>query len=88
MHLFFFQLIGFLVQFISNPVVDGFTTAAAITIGCGQLKSLFGVPGKSNEFLEALIKFFENIKDIRLWDSVLGVVSIILLLLLRVSVFT
>jgi solute carrier family 26 (sodium-independent sulfate anion transporter), member 11 len=30
--------LGFLVQFISIPVTAGFTTAAAVTIACGQVK--------------------------------------------------
>ena len=29
---------GFVVDFISHPVINSFTTAAAITIGCSQIK--------------------------------------------------
>lgn len=74
--------LGFLIQFISLPVTAGFTSAAAITIASGQLKSLFGIPGKSNEFIESWINVFKNIHEIRLWDSVLGVSTIVVLLLL------
>lgn len=38
--------LGFLVQFISAPVTNGFTTAAAITIASGQVNSLLGIPSK------------------------------------------
>lgn len=37
---------GFLVQFISAPVTNGFTTAAAITIASGQINALLGIPSK------------------------------------------
>lgn len=75
--------LGFLVQFISSPVISGFTTAAAITIASGQVKSLFGLPGKGTEFLKAWENFFKNIKHIQLWDTLLGAFCIIILLLLK-----
>lgn len=77
---------GFLVQFISIPVTAGFTSAAAMTIASGQLKSLVGIrTGASNGFIESWINFAEHIRDVQLWDSVLGVSTIVLLLLLKVS---
>ncbi len=36
--------LGFLVNFISNPVLVGFTNAAAIIIGLSQLSKIIGVP--------------------------------------------
>ena len=35
--------LGFLVNFLSQPVVSGFTSAAALIIGLGQLKHLLAV---------------------------------------------
>ena len=35
--------LGFLVNFLSHPVISGFTSAAAITIGLSQVKDLLGV---------------------------------------------
>ncbi|KAL1392779.1 hypothetical protein pipiens_012240 [Culex pipiens pipiens] len=72
--------LGFLVQFISMPVTAGFTSAAAITIASGQVKSLLGLPGQSNEFLESWENVFHNIHLTRLWDTVLGVATIVILL--------
>lgn len=78
---------GFLVQFISIPVTAGFTSAAAITIASGQLKALLGIKaGSSNEFIESWINLVEHIGQVQLWDTVLGVGTIVLLLLLKVSV--
>ncbi|XP_062529441.1 sodium-independent sulfate anion transporter isoform X3 [Bombyx mori] len=76
--------LGFILDFISKPVIAGFTTAAALQIGASQLRSLFGVSGSSgNTFVKAIINFFRNITTIQLNDSLLGVVTIISLMLLK-----
>ncbi|XP_035433170.2 sodium-independent sulfate anion transporter-like isoform X2 [Spodoptera frugiperda] len=76
--------LGFLLDFISKPVISGFTTAAALQISASQLKSLFRISGSSgNTFFDAIINFFENIKTVQLWDTVLGISTIIALLLLK-----
>uniref|UniRef100_A0A1B0DCH0 SLC26A/SulP transporter domain-containing protein n=1 Tax=Phlebotomus papatasi TaxID=29031 RepID=A0A1B0DCH0_PHLPP len=72
-----------IVQFISVPVTAGFTSAAAITIASTQLKALFGLPGHANDFIEAWSNFFQHISDIQLWDTVLGVITVICLLVLK-----
>lgn len=81
---------GFVVQFISMPVITGFITAAAITIISSQLKSLMGISssGKSSGFVDTWINLYENIGETRLWDSVLGFSSLTLLILLTVSLVT
>lgn len=44
--------LGVVVNFLSHPVVVGFTNAAAIIIGLSQLNKLFGVPmGRSEHFI-------------------------------------
>lgn len=78
--------LGFLVQFISQPVTIGFTSAAAITIGSSQIKSLLGLPGTSNDFVDAWQNTFRHIGETKLWDTVLGVSTIIFLLVLMVGV--
>ncbi|KAI5652151.1 sulfate permease family domain-containing protein [Phthorimaea operculella] len=76
--------LGFLLDFISKPVISGFTTAAALQIAAAQLKSLFRISGKSgNTCISALTNFFENIKTVHLWDTVLGVSSIVVLYLMK-----
>ena len=47
--------LGFLVNFISHPVLIGFTSAAAIVIGFSQLKHLFGVSIETGEYPFQLI---------------------------------
>lgn len=53
--------LGFLVNFLSRPVISGFTSAAAIIIGLSQLKHLLGISlAQSNQvqylLAEALMK--------------------------------
>ncbi|XP_066250639.1 sodium-independent sulfate anion transporter-like [Euwallacea similis] len=75
--------LGFLVEFFSFPVISGFTTAAALNIACSQLKSLLGIPGPANQFLETWESFFANIRKVKLWDSLLGVITIIFVFAFR-----
>ncbi|XP_026729131.1 sodium-independent sulfate anion transporter-like isoform X2 [Trichoplusia ni] len=76
--------LGFLLDFISSPVISGFTTAAAMQISASQLKSLFSISGSSGDtFIHAMINFFKNIKTVQLWDTVLGISTIVALLLLK-----
>lgn len=76
--------LGFLVEFISQPVITGFTTAAALQIASAQLKSLFGLAGSAgNNFAESVVSAVQNIKTATLWDPILGFATIIMLLLLQ-----
>lgn len=76
--------LGFLVQFISQPVTIGFTSAAAITIASSQIKALLGLPGTSNDFVDAWENVFYYIGETKLWDTLLGLSTIIFLLILQV----
>lgn len=51
-----FLNLGVLVRFISVPVTTAFTTAAAITIGSGQINNLFGIKSKFKYKIKVLIK--------------------------------
>lgn len=76
--------LGFLVEFISMPVISGFTTSAAMQIAAAQLKSLFGLSGSSgNYFAESIYNFIRNIQTAKLWDPVLGFSTILILIILK-----
>lgn len=79
--------LGFLVRFISMPVITGFTTAACLTIGSAQLRSLFGISskGKGSDFIDAWENVIHNIGQTRLWDTLLGFSSIAFLVIFRVG---
>jgi len=75
--------LGFFMWFLSIPVISGFTSAAAITIGFGQLKHVLGVKTNSSSFIPEVIEAFEHLPQANLWDVTLGLCCFTLLLLLR-----
>lgn len=81
--------LGVVIDFISGPVISGFTSAAAITIASGQVASIFGLSLKQKSGVTGIvgtwIDIINNFHTYRVNDTVLGIVSIVVLLLLRVS---
>lgn len=78
-----FQL-GFIVNFISMPVIRGFTTAAAFQIAASQLKAFFGLSGTTGTyFAESIQNFFTNVKTAKLWDPILAATTVVMLYLLK-----
>lgn len=79
----FFKL-GFLVNFLSRPVISGFTSAAALIIGLNQLKHLLGVQiERDNRIHTLVLDAFQNIKEINWLTFSIGVVSILILVFLK-----
>ncbi|KAJ2945897.1 hypothetical protein O0L34_g4805 [Tuta absoluta] len=72
--------LGFLVEFVSLPVVSGFTSAAAVTIASSQLKGLLGLRFSSESFLSTWEGVFKHIGDTRIQDTLLSLVCCIVLL--------
>jgi SulP family sulfate permease len=79
-----FLRMGFLVNFMSKPVISGFTSAAALTIIFSQLKHLLGanIPN-SNQFHQMIINAFNNLSDTNPFDLAIGVVGILIIVLLK-----
>lgn len=77
--------LGFLIDFISVPVICGFTNAAAIIIGASQITSLLGIGGRSDTFIDCIDKLIHNIHKTVLADSILGLSSVLLLVGLKVK---
>lgn len=63
----------------------GFTSATSVIIAVSQLKGLLGLKFESSTFLDCLLKVYQNIGNYRANDTILGVTSIIILLMLRVN---
>jgi SulP family sulfate permease len=77
---------GFLVNFLSHPVLSGFTSAAALVIGFSQLKHLLGVDiERSNYIHEILWSAAQQWDAIHMPTVALGVAGIIILILLKRS---
>ncbi|XP_017787416.1 PREDICTED: sodium-independent sulfate anion transporter-like [Habropoda laboriosa] len=75
--------LGFLLDFISLPVITGFTAAAAINIAASQFKPLLGIPGRSEDLVDSLISVFSNLKKIRYQDTLLGTATILALVICK-----
>lgn len=72
--------LGFLSNFLSRPVVSGFTSAAALVIGVSQLKHFFGMDIPSNNTLGTLKGIFTNISQTNWFDFGIGISAIVLIL--------
>ncbi|KAG5667352.1 hypothetical protein PVAND_015335 [Polypedilum vanderplanki] len=76
--------LGFLMQFLSMPTVCAFMNAATVIIASGQLRRLFGIrSGKTNEFIDSWVNLVKYIDETRLNDTLLGVISLILLVVVK-----
>lgn len=78
-------VLGFLVDFVSTPVVAGFTSAGAITIASAQFKNLLGLKFSAETFIDVMKNVIKHIDETKKWDAILGAVCCILLLALRVG---
>lgn len=75
---------GFLVNFISHPVISGFTSAAALIISFSQLPNLLGIEiPRSSYIYEVLIESIRHISEISVTTLVMGMVAMGLLILLK-----
>ena len=72
--------LGFLVNFLSHPVISGFTSAAALIIGFSQLKHLLGIDlASSHHVHEIILQAFENAAQINWVTLTTGIGGILLL---------
>lgn len=81
-------LAGFLMDFISGPVISGFCSAAAVSVIVSQIKTILGLKFRGSSFIKAFPGIFQNYQSIRLWDAVLGISFIIFLIVMKVCIFT
>ena len=71
---------GFLVNFLSKPVINGFTSAAAIIIGLSQLNHMLGVEISQGNVLQALMQSIWEVRtEIHLLTLMITLGSIFLI---------
>lgn len=75
--------LGFMVNFLSHPVIAGFTSAAALIIGFSQLKHLLGINIPRGKVHEIIINVIQNIANINYPTLILGGISILILLSIK-----
>lgn len=76
--------LGFLVNFMSRPVISGFTSAAALIIGFSQLNNLLGIHLERNNKLQLILwDLFQHLNETHFLTLIIGVISIILIVLFK-----
>jgi SulP family sulfate permease len=69
--------LGVIVNFLSHPVIVGFTNAAAIIIALSQVSKLFGVPmGRSEHFINDIVGVLRQIGDTHMLTLAMGALAI------------
>ena len=76
--------LGVVVNFLSHPVIVGFTNAAAIIIGLSQVNKLIGVPiGRSEHFVQDIWGVIRQVGDTHLPTLAMGVTAIAIIWAMR-----
>ena len=76
--------LGFVVNFLSKPVISGFTSAVALTIGINQFRNLFGVDFiQSDQIQYVLEDIWFTITDFNSHTTIIGLISVAVIISLR-----
>lgn len=76
--------LGAIVNFLSHPVIVGFTNAAAIIIALSQLNKILGVPiARTEHFLADIWGVLQQVRDIHVPTLLMGLAAFVLMLILR-----
>ncbi|MEO5766560.1 MAG: SulP family inorganic anion transporter [Casimicrobiaceae bacterium] len=69
---------GSLVNFVSNTVVIGFTSGAAVLIAASQLKNFFGLPPtRSASFADTITQFIQQVGDANPYVTSVAVATVV-----------
>ena len=74
--------LGFITQFLSKPVMDGFVMGIALFVAVGQLNKLFGVPKPEGNVVEKLLGIIADLPQANWAAFVVGAAAMALLFLL------
>ena len=76
--------LGFVVNFLSKPVITGFTSAIALIIGLNQFGNLFGVDFTQSDQIQHLIKnIWGQLANYSPHTTLIGCFSIVLIIIFR-----
>ncbi|MBF0346135.1 MAG: sulfate permease [Magnetococcales bacterium] len=79
-----FLRLGVVVNFLSHPVIIGFTNAAALIIGLSQLSKIFGVKmGRSEHFLVDVFGVVKQIGQTHFPSLIFAVIAFALMMFLK-----
>ncbi len=75
---------GYLVNFLANPVINGFTSAAAIIIALSQLKHMLGIEIEASQQVYSLLRQLAGqIANVHGATLAMGSICLVMLLFLR-----
>ena len=76
--------LGFLVNFLSRPVISGFTSAAALIIGLNQLPHMLGVSSVGSNQLHVLLSgFVEVLSETHVPTLAVGLTTLLMLIAMK-----
>lgn len=75
--------LGFIANFLSQPILVGYLNGIALIVMVGQLPKLFGYASEASGFFPKTLEFFENLRATHLPTLMLGGALLLCLLLLR-----
>ncbi|XP_007943268.1 pendrin [Orycteropus afer afer] len=79
--------IGFIVRYLADPLIGGFTTAAAFQVLVSQLKIILNVPTKNYNgilsIIYTLVEIFQNVGGTNIADFIAGLLTIIICMVVK-----
>ena len=76
--------LGFIVNFLSKPVITGFTSAVALIIGFNQFRNLFGVDFVQSDQLQYVVEdVWLQISTLNYHTTIIGLISVVVILIFR-----
>lgn len=76
--------LGFIVNFLSKPVITGFTSSVAITIGLNQFRNLLGVNFIQSDQIHILLKdILVKVQEFNFNTTAIGIASVLIIIFFR-----
>lgn len=76
--------LGFIVNFLSRPVITGFTSAVALIIGLNQFRNLFGVEFIQSDQIHILLEdVYDRLKYFKINTTIIGLVACVIIIVFR-----
>ena len=76
--------LGFVVNFLSKPVITGFSSAVALIIGFNQFRNLFGVDFVQSDQLQVIIEdIWHQISNYNYHTTIIGLLSALIIIIFR-----
>jgi SulP family sulfate permease len=76
--------LGFIVNFLSKPVITGFTSAVALIIGFNQFRNLLGVDFVQSDQIHIIVKdIWIEITGFNFYTTLIGLISVTIIIIFR-----